>query len=51
MISEDFDLLKITETRAFIHSLRKVKKMKNVFYVRQKYIRHGYRAHRQLNAC
>ncbi|CDW83515.1 progestin and adipoq receptor family member 3-like [Stylonychia lemnae] len=36
---------------SFINPLRRVKKMKNVFYVRIKYIRHGYRAHRSLSAC
>jgi len=28
-----------------VHSLRAVKKLKDAFYVRKKYIKHGYRAH------
>lgn len=29
----------------FIHPLRTVKTLKDVFYVRKKFIKHGYRAH------
>ena len=32
----------------FIFSLRAVKKKKDVFFVRKKYIKHGYRAHQCL---
>ncbi|TNV76693.1 hypothetical protein FGO68_gene1561 [Halteria grandinella] len=34
-----------TDGSRFIHSLRGVKKMKDVFYVRKRHIKHGYRAH------
>ena len=35
----------------FIHSLRTVKKLKNTFYVKMLFIKHGYRAHKNMDAC
>ena len=32
----------------FIHSLRGVKKLKDVFYVKKKHIKYGYRAHEKM---
>ena len=32
----------------FIHPLRTVKTLKDVFYVRKKFIKHGYRAHHEM---
>ena len=36
------------DEQKFIFSLRAVKKKKDVFFVRKKYIKHGYRAHQCL---
>ena len=41
-------MITLEDTNRFIHSLRSVKTLKDVFYVRKKYIKHGYRAHKVM---
>ncbi len=44
---QDFNSISTCSSR-FIYPLRTVKTLKDVFYVRKKYIKHGYRAHHAM---